>query len=93
MNSRRIFTATYIVLLAAFVLAAGAWFVDAHAEYRQLKLAEAAHEQSLADARKRLAEQQKILERLRNDPAFVEKVIRERLKFVRPGEVVFRFED
>jgi cell division protein DivIC len=37
-------------------------------------------------------EQQTTLERLRDDPAFVERVIRERLGFARPDEVVFRFE-
>lgn len=81
------------MLLVAFAGAAGAWFVDAHAEYRQLKLIEAVNEEKLADARRRLAEQQKVLERLRTDPAFVEKVIRQQLKFARPGEMIFRYED
>ena len=28
-----------------------------------------------------------------NDPEFVERVIRERLRYVEPGEIIFRFED
>lgn len=92
-NLRRILLALYLLLLAVFLAAAGAWFVEAHAEYRQLKLAEAVQEQKLNDAKRRLAEQQKILERLRTDPAFVEKVIRQQLGYARPGEVIFRFEN
>jgi cell division protein FtsB len=91
-NPRRFFTACYIVFLVAAVGAAALWFVDAHAHYKQLKLIEAENEQMLANAKKRLAEQQRILERLRTDPAFVEKVMRQHFH-ARPGEVIFRFED
>lgn len=79
--------------MTAFVLGAGAWFVEAHAEYRQLKQTEASTEQLLTDAKKRLAEQQRILDRLKSDPAFVEKVIRQNLFYARPSEIIFRFED
>ena len=90
---RRIILGSYFVLLAGCLLAASAWFVDAHAEYRQLKVVEQDNEQKLADARRRLAEHQKVLERMKTDPLFVEKVIREKIKFVKPGEWVWRFED
>lgn len=93
MNPRRLIVATYIVLLGAGVLAAGAWFIEAHAEYRQLKVTETATRQLVVDAKKRLAEQQRTLERLKNDPAFVEKVLRQRLGYARPGEYIFRYED
>jgi cell division protein FtsB len=33
------------------------------------------------------------LERLRTDPAYVEKVIRRKLGYARPEEYVFRFEN
>ncbi len=81
------------MLMAAFVLGAGTWFVEAHGEYKQLKLAEAVAEAKLENARRRLAEQEKVLQRMRTDPAFVEKVVREQLKFARPGEIIFRYED
>jgi cell division protein DivIC len=92
-NPHRLIVPAYLLLLTVFVVAAGSWFMDARAEYRQLKLTESARQQTLAEARKRLAEQERILERLRTDPAFVEKVIRKRLSFAKPGEVIFRFED
>lgn len=81
------------MLLVGFLAAAGAWFVEAHAEYRQLKIVEFQNEQKLAEAKRRLAEHQRVLERMKSDPAFVEKVIREKIKFFRPGEWVWRFED
>ena len=98
MNPRRLIIPVYIVLMAALALAAGSWFMDAKAEYAQLKQAEAANRQTLADAKARLLEQERILQRLRNDPAYVEKVIRKRLGYARPGtdttmEIIFRFED
>jgi cell division protein DivIC len=43
-------------------------------------------------AEARLREQQKTLERLENDPAFVETLIRRRLGYVKPNELIFRFE-
>jgi cell division protein DivIC len=92
-NPRRILVASYVALVAAFVVAAGAWFVETHAEYRQLKQTEAAAQHTLADAKRRLSEQQRVLERMKGDPGFVEKVIRQRLGYARPAEVIFRYED
>jgi predicted glycoside hydrolase/deacetylase ChbG (UPF0249 family) len=47
----------------------------------QLKQSEAAGKRRLAEAQARLAEQERVLERLRTDPEFVEKVIRQRLGY------------
>ena len=93
MNLRRLIIPVYVALMATMALAAGSWFLEAQAEYRQLKQTEASNRQLLADAKARLQEQERILQRLRTDPAFVEKVIRKRLGYARPGEVIFRFED
>jgi cell division protein FtsB len=41
----------------------------------------------------KLAEQELVLERLRSDPAYVERVIRRRLGYAKPDEFVFRFEE
>lgn len=93
MNTRRLITSLYVVLIGGLGLAAGALFFDARAQYRQLKQAEAVSRQRLAEAEARLREQEKILERLRTDRDYVEKVIRKRLGYARPGELIFRFED
>ena len=92
MNSRPLIILLYVVLLTAFGVGAGALFLEARAEYDKLKQDQAASEAKLAAARNRLQEQQKILERLRSDPVFVEKVIRNQLGSARPGEVIFRYD-
>jgi cell division protein DivIC len=89
---RRFIVIAYFVLLVGLAIWAGGLFLEARAEYLQLKQAQVAAEAKLAAARSRLAEQERVLERLKSDPVFVEKVIRDRLKYARPGEMVFRFE-
>ena len=92
MNSRRLIVLLYVVLLTGFVVGAGALLIEAQREYGKLKKDQAASAAKLAAARMRLQEQQRILERLRSDPVFVEKVIRTELGYARPGEVIFRFD-
>jgi cell division protein FtsB len=91
LHSRRLIVLLYVVLLTAFGVGAGALLLDARAEYAKLKQDQAAAEAKLAAARTRLQEQQRILERMRTDPVYVEKVIRTQAAFARPGEVIFRF--
>ncbi|MCX6951475.1 MAG: septum formation initiator family protein [Verrucomicrobia bacterium] len=91
MNSRQLIAGLYVILFLGFGVGAGVLFFDARAEYNQLKLAEAASRQKLAAEEARLVAQQKILDRLRTDPAYVEKVLRARWGYARPGEVIYRF--
>ncbi len=92
MNSRRLIAALYFVLLTGVGIWVGGMFLEARAEYLQLKQTQAASQAKLAAKEAELREQERILERLRTDPAFVEKVIRKRLGYARPGEVIFRFD-
>lgn len=92
MNPRRLIILLYCVLLVGGGIWAGAVLLDARAEYDQLRQVQAASEAKLAAAEARLREQERILERLRKDPAFVEKVIRKELGYAKPGEVIFRFD-
>lgn len=92
MTSQRLIVLLYVVLLTAIGLGAGALFLDAREEYAKLKQDQAASAAKLATARSRLAEQQMILERLKTDPVYVEKVIRTQLGYARPGEYIFRFD-
>ena len=91
-NSRHASAILYVVLLTVFGFGTGALFLDARAEYNALKQKQAASQRALAAAKNRLAEQERFLERLRSDPVLVEKVIRQRLGYGRPGEVIFRFD-
>ena len=92
MDTRRWIILLYFVALTGFGIWTGGLFLEARKEYVELKHTQAAAQAKLAAARTRLAEQQRILERLKTDPAFVEKVIRERLGYARPDEWVFRFD-
>jgi cell division protein FtsB len=90
-NPRRILLVLYAVVLLAFSIGAGAVLFDAYAQYKQLKQTEAANRIRLAQAEARLHEQEVALQRLTSDPAYIERAIRERLKYAKPGEVIFRF--
>jgi cell division protein DivIC len=92
-NSNRVITSLYLVLFAGLGLTAGILFLEARGEYNRLKQVEANNRRTLAEAEVRLREQEKILERLRHDPAFVEKVIRRRLGYAKPDEFIFRFQE
>lgn len=93
MSLRRVIFCFFCLLILGIGLASGVFFWEARAEYNRLKQIEASSQRRLAEAEARLREQEKILDRLRHDPAFVEKVIRRRLGYAKPDEFVFRFED
>lgn len=93
MSLRRIVVIVYLLLFLSVGVASGLYFWEARAEYARLRAVEAQSRQRLAEVEARLAEQEKILERLRNDPVYVEKVIRRRLGYAKPDEFIFRFED
>ena len=93
MNSRKVLLSLYLLLFAGFGTVGGYLFVDARAEYDRLMQVEAANQRKLAEAQERLKNQERVLERLRNDPDFVDKVIRRKLGYSKPDEDIFRFED
>jgi cell division protein DivIC len=92
-NLRRVIIGFYFVLFLGVGLTGGVFLFQARAEYDQLKQQEAASRRRLVETEAKLREQEKIIDRLRNDPAFVEKVIRRRLNYAKPDEFLFRFED
>lgn len=90
-NLRRVIVSIYLGAFLAIAAAAGLFFWQTRAEYERLKQQQLASQRRLAEMEQRLAEQEKVLERLRSDPAFVEKIIRKRLGYARPDEYIFRF--
>ena len=93
MSLRRIIASLYLLLFLAVGAASGIYFLEAREEYNRLRQQEAASRRRLVEAEAKLREQEKILERLRHDPVYVEKVIRRRLGYAKPEEFIFRFED
>lgn len=91
MSLRRFIVSLYLGLFLAVGLTAGVFFWQTREEYDRLKQTEAASQRRLAEVKQRLAEQEKTLERLRTDPAYVEKIIRLKLGYAKPDEFIFRF--
>jgi cell division protein DivIC len=92
-KSRQVILGLYILLFAGFGIIGGYLFIDARAEYGRLMDVEASNQRKLSEAQERLRNQERVLERLRTDPAFVDKVIRKKLGYSKPDEDIFRFED
>lgn len=93
MNFRPLITVVYVMLFLAVGTASAVFFFQTRREYDRLRQQEAATRARLAEAETRLHEQERVLERLRRDPEYVEKVIRRRLGYAKQDEFVFRFEE
>ena len=93
MNPRQVILSLYLLLFAGLGITGGYLFVDARAEYARLEQVQAANQRRLSEAQERLKDQERMLDRLRNYPAFVDKVIRKKLGYSKPDEDIFRFED
>jgi cell division protein FtsB len=92
-NVRRLIIWIYAGLFIGLGLVSGAFFFQTYQEYAQLQRVEAESRQRLAQAEQRLRDQERVLQRLRSDPDYVEKVIRQQLRYAKPSELIFRFED
>lgn len=92
MNRHRLIIKFYSVILIGLGVWAGIFFLEMQAEYNLLKQTETNLRRQLADERARLAEQEKILYRLKTDRDYVEKALR-KLNYAKPGETLFWFED
>lgn len=90
---RRLILFAYIPIIIGAAVSSALFFWQTRREYVKLRSNELRLEQRLSEAQLQLAEQQEILHRLRNDPAYVERVIRRRLGYARPDEFVWRFEE
>jgi cell division protein FtsB len=91
LNLRRLILGLYLALFAALSVAAGLYFVNTREEYLRLKMTEAENRRQLAQLETHLKEQQATLQRLRSDPAYVERIIRLNLGYARPDDKIFSF--
>ncbi len=92
MNPRQVILSLYLLLFAGLGITGLVLFKDAHDEYSQLTQVEASNRAKLAEAQQRLHDQERVLERLKSDPAFVDRVIRMKMGYSKPDEFIFRFE-
>jgi len=93
MKLRRLVTALYWSLFCAGVVGAGIFFWQTQQEYRNLRTQERGVHARLEEAQQRLREQERTLERLRSDPTYVERVIRQRLGYAKPDEYIVRIRE
>jgi cell division protein DivIC len=90
---RRVIIWIYAIVFVAVGLLSGMFFFQTHQEYTQLQREEAKTRLQIAHAEQRMKAQEQVLERLRSDPVFVKKIIREQLRYAKPSELIFRFEE
>ena len=90
MNLRRLILSLYFFLVVGLGVAGGINLLEARADYARLKAIEEKNRQLLETATARLKAQEKVLERMRNDPDYVAEVIRRKLLYAKPDELVFR---
>lgn len=83
----------YLILFLGVAVASGVFFWRAYQEYENLREQEQRVRQRLAEAEQRLKDHEKILDRLRTDPIYVERVIRQRLGYAKPDEYIFRIRE
>jgi cell division protein FtsB len=88
---RKLILSLYLMLFAGLGVTGAVLFLDASAEYSRLEAVQAENRRRLAEAQAQLASQERELERLRTDPAYVEKVIRKKLGYAKPDEFIFHF--
>lgn len=93
MNASKLINGFFVVLFIGIALWAVTFFVGMHRELRALQAQEESNRLRLAAAEEKLREQTEYLERLRHDPALVERIIRQKLGYAKGDEYIFRFED
>jgi cell division protein DivIC len=82
-----------LCMLAVLVIFFCSLILQTHREYSNFKARENRIELKLIQARKEFDQKEAYLNRLLEDPEFLERVARERLGYSRPGELLFRFDD
>ena len=80
-------------MLCVLVIFFGGLVLKTHREYHNFKARENRIEAKLIQARKEFAQKEAYMARLIDDPEFLERVVRERLGYARPDELLFRFSD
>lgn len=80
-------------MLGVLVVFFGGLLLKTHREFQNFNARQDRIESKLIQARKELEQKEAYLSRLLNDPEFLERVVRERLGYSRPDELLFRFSD
>ncbi len=79
-------------LLGLVVVCFAVIILHTYREYQSFKNGEQVYRERLLDARADLQARESYLHLLRNDPGFLERVVRQKLGYARPNEIIFRFD-
>lgn len=80
-------------LLIILVIFFGGMLLKTHREFQNFKVRQDRIESKFIQARKEFEQKEAYLNRLMEDPEFLERVVRDRLGYSRPDELLFRFSD
>lgn len=92
-NFSKVIVGAFAVAFVAVTLFAVSFFVQMHRDITALRAQETLNRQRLSDAEAKLKAQEKYLDQLKHDPVLVERLIRQKLLYIRGDEYVFRFEE
>ncbi|MDF9827271.1 cell division protein DivIC [Ereboglobus sp. PH5-5] len=89
--------AFFLAIIATVMLVAAGYFGWRYVELRRQNAELQRNKDRLStlfdEQKEKLRESQRILDRLSKDPEFVEMIIRRRLGYAKPGEVIYNFEE
>jgi cell division protein DivIC len=80
-------------VLLALIVFFSSLMVQTYREYKNFRVRELRIEAKLTQARKEFEQKEMYLARMLEDSEFLERVVRERLGYARPDELLFRFSE
>jgi len=79
------------VVLVFASLSFGALFLQSYRELEHFKSRESEMEERLVLIRAKIAQREKYLDLVLHEPNFLERVVREKLGYARPDDIIYRF--
>ncbi|MGJ8654111.1 MAG: FtsB family cell division protein [Opitutaceae bacterium] len=92
-RKERVILLMLLGMLVVLVIFFSSLILQTYREYKNFRAREVRIEAKLTQARKEFEQKEAYLARLLEDPEFLERVVRERLGYSRPDELLFRFSD
>jgi cell division protein FtsB len=92
-RKERVILLMLLGMLIVLVIFFSSLMLQTYREYTNFRAREDRIEAKLIQARKEFEQKEAYLARLLEDPEFLERVVRERLGYSRPDELLFRFSD
>ncbi len=92
-NSYKILCAVLVGVLCLVIGVYAVIFTSTFRQYNHLNQQQDRYQSQVTKLSKQISQREAYLQRIIQDPEFVDHVVRERLGYSKPGEIIFRFED